>query len=110
MSNVAIFKAGESPKYLLSVNTPDYEKDPDVLVNPDISAVKGIPLEHWARDGDKIVEMASEDKAVLFAEKAIVEDNRITALNITALELTKGLIACGVITEKDLTYSIRTLE
>lgn len=69
MANIAIFKSGQFPQYLQSVNTPDYSSDPDVIVNPDISAVQSIPLKYWKRVGDTIVEMTQPEKdAVLAAE------------------------------------------
>ena len=62
MANIIIFKAGKEPQYLLSVNTPDYSSDPDVIVNPDISAVKNIPLRFWKRSGDNVIEMTQAEK------------------------------------------------
>ena len=56
MSNIAIFKSGQTPQYLTSVNGAEYMVDPtalegkvvsndsDVLFNPDINAVKNMPL------------------------------------------------------------------
>lgn len=69
MSNVAIFKSGKTPQYLKSVNTPDYEGKPGVLVNPDVSALQSVELKHWKRNGSVIEEMnASEKQAVADAE------------------------------------------
>lgn len=65
MSNVAIFKLGETPQYLTSVNTPDYADNPDCLINPDISAVKAVPIQYWKREKDKIVEMTLAEKEAL---------------------------------------------
>lgn len=71
MANVAIFKSGQVPRYLLSVNTPDYDQDPDVLVNPDVSAVASVPLKYWKRVGDLIEEMTQAEKdAVDAAEQS----------------------------------------
>ena len=71
MANIARFKSGQTPEYLTSVHTPDYEGDPDVIVNPNISAVQNIDRKYWKRVGNTIVEMtASEKQAVLDAELA----------------------------------------
>lgn len=109
MSNVAIFKIGKTPQYLISVNTPDYDKDPDVLVNPDISAVKDVPLEHWKRDKDKIVEMSEIEKGALEFEKQVVIDERIEDLNIDTSTLANALIAHGVISKTELVNAIKEL-
>ena len=69
MANVAIFKTGKEPQYLQSVNTPEYASDPDVIVNPDITAVQVVPLKFWKRVGNAIAEMtAGEKQAILDAE------------------------------------------
>ena len=113
MSNVAIFKAGKTPQYLTSINTPDYSADPDVLVNPDISKVKDVPLEHWKRDRDKIVEMSLAEKQVIIDAKLLEIDKQIIDLNIDALIVAKAiakvLIAKGIITKTDLVNAIKGL-
>jgi hypothetical protein len=69
MANIAIFKTNQTPEYLESVNTPDYENDPDVLIDPDVSQVQNIERRFWKRDNNNIIEMtASEKQAVLDAE------------------------------------------
>lgn len=81
MANIAIFKAGKTPEYLTSVNGAEYMADPtaldgntvpnspDVIFNPDISAVKNIPIKFWKRNGNSIVEMSQAEKdAILAAE------------------------------------------
>mgnify|MGYP001592820376 FL=1 len=81
--NVAIFKAGQTPQYLISVNGAEYmvdpqalegtvvSNDPDVLINPNISAVQNIDRKFWKRVGNSIVEMsASEKQTILNAELA----------------------------------------
>ena len=71
MAKVAIFKPNQIPQYLESVNTPDYEGDLDVIVNPDISAVQNIDRKFWKRVGNSIVEMTlGEKQAVLDNELA----------------------------------------
>lgn len=66
MASVALFNPTQ---YLVSVNTPDYEGNPNAIINPDITAVQGVPLKFWKRVGNTIVEMTQAEKdAVLAAE------------------------------------------
>ena len=95
MSNIAIFKLNQQPQYLTSVHTPDYSSDPDVLVNPDISAVINIPLKNWKRVGNSIVEMTLVEKqaiidAELLARKAQADDFRIEGMDKSISFLQSG--------------------
>lgn len=66
MASVALFNPTQ---YLTSVNTPDYEDNPDAIINPDITAVQNVPLKFWKRSGNTIVEMTQAEKdAILIAE------------------------------------------
>lgn len=79
MSNIAIFKPNQTPQYLTSINGAEYmvdpnalegnviPNDPDIIFNPDISAVKNVPLKYWKRSGDNIVEMSQAEKDVISA-------------------------------------------
>lgn len=95
MSDIVIFRQGETPQYLKSVNTPDYEGDPDVLINPDISAVETVPLKYWKRSGDTIVEMSANEKQVV--EDAELQERKDAAdtFNVTNELIVKGLIVAG---------------
>lgn len=94
MSNIAIFKPNQTPEYLRSVNTPEYTSDPDVLVDPDIRAVAQVPLKHWKRTGDTIVEMSDGEKATLASlelatRKALADDYNIESTKIVLTALIK---------------------
>lgn len=75
--NIAIFKPGKQPEYLISVNGAEFMADPatndttpnspDVLINPDISAVKNVPIKFWKRNGNSIVEMTQAEKDAITA-------------------------------------------
>jgi len=77
MANIAIFKPGKRPEYLTSVNGSEYMTDPatndttpnspDVLINPDISLVKNVPVKFWKRVGDTVVEMDQAEKDAIAA-------------------------------------------
>jgi len=56
-------------QYLTSVNTPDY--DPvDWLINPDLSAVAGVPQQYWKVENDAVVEMDQAEKDAVDAAMA----------------------------------------
>jgi len=62
-----------SGQYCVSVDTCICDPE-HVLINPDISAVSGLPNKYWKLDGeDNIVEMTQEEKdavdAILDAEE-----------------------------------------
>lgn len=47
-----------------SVNTPEYDPS-DWLINPDLSAVAGLPHKYWKLDGDSVVGMTLEERDAL---------------------------------------------
>jgi len=53
-------------QYLQSVNTPDYPVS-DWIINPDLSAVVGVPSKYWEITGDTVTEMTPAEKAVVDA-------------------------------------------
>ena len=79
MANVAIFKTGKTPQYLKSINGAEYmvdptalegnvvSNDPDVIINPDISAVENVPIKYWKKVGDTIIEMSQAEKDAVIA-------------------------------------------
>lgn len=81
MANVAIFRAGQLPQYLQSVNTPDYASDPDALINPDLSAVSGLALKYWKRSGSSILAQSAAEQAATDASiaAALITANRAVA-------------------------------
>src|SRR3990167_9506759 len=106
MSNIAIFKPNQTPQYLTSVNGAEYmvdptalegnvvSNDPDVIFNPDISAVKNIPLKYWKRNGNLIIEMSQAEKDVitaaeLQARKDAADDFGIEGMKIVLTALIK---------------------
>ena len=83
MANVIIFNEADNKiiDYKTSVNTPDYSSRTDVIVNPDLSALSGIPRKYWKQDSGAIVEMTQAEKDAVDAEEvqAQLEANRATA-------------------------------
>lgn len=104
MANIAIFKPNSTPEYLVSVNGAEYlanptsndltPNSPDILINPDISAVKGVPTKFWKRVGNSIVEMSQLEKdtvtaAELQARKNFADDFGIEDMKIVLTALIK---------------------
>lgn len=65
MANVALFRTGETPQYLVSVHTPLYSSDPDAIINPDVTALAAVPLHYWKRSGNSVLEMTVGEKAAV---------------------------------------------
>ncbi len=105
MANIAIFKPGQTPQYLTSVNEGPYVVDPnvpknevepndaDVLINPDVSAVAAVPLKYWKRVGDLIQEMTAGEKTTLDAAEAAAA---LTARRTTASNVSNNSTADGI--------------
>lgn len=66
MANIVIFDPGDSLKkvieYRQSVNTPDFDWRSDVLVNPEVSALSGIPIKYWKVVNNQVLEMTQAEK------------------------------------------------
>lgn len=111
MANVVIFKPGQVPQLLPSVNTPDYSSDPDVLVNPDLSQLSAVPQLYWKRSGDKVLEMSTAEKAIvdaaITAKQTADKDAQASALDLNTMVLAKALVKAGVITKAALVTAIK---
>ena len=110
MSNIAIFKPNQTPQYLKSVNTPDYEGDLNVIINPDISAVEKVGLKYWKRSGNKVVEMtAGEKQAIDLAEKT-ARIAQIESYGFESGQLAEALVDAGLITKVKIVNFIKGKE
>lgn len=79
MSRVVLFK-GNIPEIIDSAHTPDYAGRPDAVINPDLSAVDGVPLKYWKKQNKSVVAMSvSERDAVDAAEQAAIAPREATA-------------------------------
>lgn len=92
MANVAIFKSGQTPQYLQSVNTPDYSSDPDVIVNPDITAVASVPLKFWKRSGNTIIKMTQAEKDAITAQELVQRKNAADTFQTDPVAIFTALI------------------
>lgn len=83
MANVAIYDEENDRiiDYKKSVNTPDYQNRADVLINPDVSALAGVPIKYWKHSGGAVVEMTQSEKDALDQAEA---DAQLAALKQSA--------------------------
>lgn len=122
MANIAIFKAGKEPQYLTSVDTGEWvvstkvpknkiqPKDPDVVINPDISTVKDIPVRYWKRSGNTIISMNQQEKDAVDNEKKSSRKDAIDKLQIDGSLLAEALIAAGIVTKKQIVDAVKAKE
>ena len=104
MANIAIFKTGKPPEYLTSVNGAEFMTDPasndttpnspDVLINPDISAVKNVPVKFWKRSVNSIVEMSQAERDAITAAELQARKNTANDFGVQDMKVVlKVLIA-----------------
>lgn len=77
-------------QYLKSVNTPDYDPA-DWIINPDLSAVNGVPKKYWKISGNSVLEMTPQEKSDKDQELANTPTNIPQTKNIKTIETSKGL-------------------
>ena len=71
MSKIVVYDPGAAVvdaviEYNPSANTPDYDSEPNKLVNPDLSLLEGIvPVLYWKRVGSTVVEMNQTEKETI---------------------------------------------
>jgi hypothetical protein len=51
--------------YLQSVNTPDYESQPNTLINPDVVSLLSTSTNYWKVVGSSVIEMTSIEKTTI---------------------------------------------
>jgi hypothetical protein len=83
MALVVVYDEGASPQSVLevlpSVHTPDYEGRTDVLINPDLSPVAGVPERYWKVVGSAVAEYSQAEKDAQDAADAAALDAAIRA-------------------------------
>jgi hypothetical protein len=65
-------------RFMKSVNTADY-LDGNWLINPDMSAIEGVPQKYWKVVGETVVPMSDEEIALVEAEE--LENYKQAAMN-----------------------------
>lgn len=69
MANVLFTENGKF-QFRESVNTPDFEGKEGLIINPDISNVKNIPIHYWKfNDKEELVSMSAAEIAVVDAQE-----------------------------------------
>lgn len=66
MANIVIYNpngvvVNMVENYLCSVNTPDYESNPNILINPDVSGLI-LNTQYWKVDSTSVIEMDENEK------------------------------------------------
>lgn len=92
MASVVIFEPGKIPRYLSSANTPDYEGNIDVIINPDLTLVQGVEPKFWKRDVDSVVEMTQEEKQAVLDAELLVKKSAADTLQANMPEVMTALI------------------
>ncbi len=81
MALIVIFDEGATPQVVLEVhpsaNTPDYTARTDVVINPDLSALTGVPRRYWVHTIGVIAEMSAGQKAIRDAAIAAAADSSL---------------------------------
>lgn len=86
MANIVLF-TNNIAQYLPSINTPDYENNPDVLIDPDLSGVEGVPIKYWKRVGNKVVEMTVIEKQALADAELLTRKNAANIFGIQDMKI-----------------------
>lgn len=125
MANIAIFKPGKQAEYLQSVNTGDFVVDPNslksqvvpkdasILINPDTSVVKDVPVKYWKRVGDGIVEASTAEKQAIENErktKQLTEIDDYTYFDGSIRNIVKALVDKGLVTKQQIIDTIKETE
>lgn len=63
-------------EYIPSVNTPDFPAK-DWIINPDLSAVTGVPGKYWKIDGDTVSPMSRAERDAVDAAEEVARKNEI---------------------------------
>lgn len=99
MANIAIFNPNQTPEYLTSVNGAEYMADPtalegnvvsnnpNIIINPDISVVKDIPIKYWKRNGNQIIEMTTAEKQVVDTNELLARKNRADDFGLSDMKV-----------------------
>lgn len=71
MSSIAIFEANKTPQYIPSNVVPeDYSGRNDVVIDPDVRQVAGLPLKYWKLVNGSVEAMTAQEQAAVDAAEA----------------------------------------
>ena len=121
MANVVIFDIGTNRivSYFQSVDSNLYIARPDVVIDPDLSALSGIPKKYWKHEGGSIVTMTQGEKDTFDAEREASRKAILIAkldamsdapYDITVYDLAKALVQLGVVDGTDLKQKMKEVK
>jgi hypothetical protein len=95
MSTVLIYdKTTKAIKQILySVNTPDYNTRDDVIINPDLSPIAGIPFIYGKVEAGAVKEMTAAEKDAVNASFPAPTPDPVELLKIDVADLKKRVEA-----------------
>lgn len=113
MAAVVIYDPGDPvvanrvTQYLQSANTPDYSGNANTLINPDLAAVVGVPVQFWKFDGvaDIVPMSAPEQNLISFIPASTFYDSMDSQLSTTALTY-QNAITSQVPLKANVTYRV----
>lgn len=103
MANILIQENGQI-KYLESVNGAEYildlnvpkdqlqNKTPNILINPDLSAVQGVDQKYWKIQNGSVVEMTQAEKDAIATSELTERKKTADNLNVSIREALEALI------------------
>lgn len=102
MANVLITKNGklqylesvDTGEYVVDVNVPKNEAQPKsgVIINPDISLLKGVDIKYWKISNGRPVEMTTQEKAVVDNTDLQIRKGSADTLSVGIKEALEALI------------------
>jgi len=98
MASIAIFDPLATPQkvlsYLDSISSPDYAGRTDVVIQPDISALAGIPIIYWKHVAGAIVEMTVSEKSAVDAAiiQAAINAMRSGGISTLVVQSPAGIV------------------
>lgn len=90
MADIVTFNPNQ---YLKSVNTSDYTESSNVLINPDVSAVKSVPLKYWKKGtGNEVAEMSIAEKALVDSSELQIRKDGADTFDVGLVDIFTALI------------------
>ena len=95
MADVVLFIPGKTPEYRKSVNTPDYENDPNAVINPDLSNVQGVEVKFWKLRNGSVVEMNTAEKQTVLVSEEASRLNQAARFRVPLEKVAEAIIIIG---------------
>ncbi len=102
MANIVVYSpsdpivANRVIHYFPSANTPDYDSEPNKLVDPDLSALTNVSILYWKYNGSGVVEMNSEEKRLManlvFSEEDIGREQKLIRTSLSKVHSMRRIL------------------